>query len=94
MNNTKSNDVRVGNYSNMSYTYVSLYLHIVLSLVHQFQRLTLEKKGWIPMMNRWQQGSAGEGPRAAFGTWGTRGRKNRWKTSSRCSEMESYSILQ
>lgn len=32
-----------------------------------------QRKGWIPMMNRWQQGSAGEGPRATFGAQGAGG---------------------
>jgi len=37
------------------------------------------------MMNRWQQGSAGEGPRAKFGAQGNGGPgdgKNLWKKTS------------
>ena len=48
---------------------LSTYLHMCYHLCIHFH----QRKGWIPMMKRWQQGSAGEGPRATFGTQGTRG---------------------
>ena len=48
--------------------YLCIYTCVVIFCIHLHQR-----KGWIPMMNRWQQGSAGEGPRATFGAQGIGG---------------------